>query len=155
MLAQQIRELQTDEGYRLRVYDDATGQEIGPGSVVTGHPTIGYGRALDAVHGLTAEEVDYLFSNDLLEVEDALLRLAWFALLDPIRRGVMVNLAYNMGVNELCMFTHMIAAMQAKDWKTAADQLQTSEWAGQVQKSRRDRLLLQLQTGQLGPTVLV
>ena len=44
-----------DEGVRLRVYDDATGEPLHPGMTLKGHPSIGYGRALD-VNGISLKE---------------------------------------------------------------------------------------------------
>lgn len=154
MNSAQLLELQTDEGLRLRVYDDATGLPIVRGSIVKGHPTIGYGRALD-LKGLTLQETEYLLANDVQEVESALSELAWYVALDDIRQGVIVNLAVNMGVHGVSQFTHMIAALTAKDFKTASDQLRLSTWVTQVQESRSTRLIKQLETGLLESTVQV
>jgi lysozyme len=162
MIPQQIDELRADEGTRLLVYDDGTGHPIGPGSVLKGHPSIGIGRALD-VHGISSTEAVLLNENDIASVEAALSRLDWYPLLDPVRQGVMCNLAFNMGVRGLESFTHMLReieagehdlsasmnAMAAQDFEAAAQQLAASKWATQVQPSRRDRLIAQLRTGML------
>lgn len=150
MLDQQIAELMDDEGIRLVVYDDATGQPIKPGSVVKGHPTIGVGRALD-VHGISRDESAQLLANDIFAVEAALNKWPWFLALDPVRRGVMTNLAFNMGVHGLLQFARMIGALQRFDFNGAGDELASSRWARQVQRSRSKRLLDQLRTGILAP----
>src|SRR5580765_1328046 len=97
MLPQQLTELQQDEGLRLFVYDDATGQPIVPGSRVVGHPTIGYGRALD-VTGITKGEAATLLANKIVEIQTILEKLSWYVGLDDVRRGVILNLTYNMGL---------------------------------------------------------
>lgn len=154
MNAEQLSELQVDEGFRLRVYDDASGLPIVPGSIVKGHPTIGYGRSLD-LQGLTAQESEYLLTNDIEDIQSELSHLAWYTALDAIRQGVIINLAYNMGVSGLLQFVDMIGALEKKDFKTAAEQLRLSEWVHQVQASRSTRLIKQMTTGILDSTVQV
>jgi lysozyme len=146
VIDQQIAELMADEGVRLVVYDDATGKPIKPGSWVRGHPTIGIGRALD-VHGISRDEAGFLLANDISAVETALGKWPWYVALDPVRRGVMANLGFNLGVHGLLQFARMIGAMQRLDFAGAAVELADSRWARQVQQSRRDRLLGQLRTG--------
>jgi lysozyme len=149
VLDQQLGELMDDEGLRLFVYDDATGRPIKPGTYVKGHPTIGIGRALD-VHGISQPEAAQLLAHDIFVVESVLGKLPWFLALDPVRRGVMTNLGFNMGVQGLLAFSRMIGALHRLDFFGAADELAASRWAGQVQRSRRDRLLEQLRFGMLG-----
>ena len=43
------------EGMILKVYDDSTGQEVGAGDILVGHPTIGVGRNI-AKDGLGISE---------------------------------------------------------------------------------------------------
>jgi lysozyme len=148
MNAQQLTELRHDEGTRLLVYDDATGKPLLPGDTLKGHPTIGTGRALD-VNGITTDEADQLLVNDLAKIEGQLGPLLWFDALNDTRKGVMVNLAFNMGVRGLQSFVRMIAACQAGDFDKAAHELQDSQWFKQVQTTRSTRLVRQLRTGQL------
>ena len=60
------------EGVKLKVYDDATGQELKAGDVLVGHPTIGIGRnvAKDGL-GISQEEAEENFKltqhNDKLK----------------------------------------------------------------------------------------
>lgn len=149
MLPQQLTELQSDEGLRLFVYDDATGQPIVPGSQVVGHPTIGYGRALD-ITGITEGEAATLLANKLIALQVELEKLPWYTGLNDVRRGVILNLAYNMGLHNVQSFTKMIAYLQQQNWATAALELRNSKWATQVQASRSSRLIKQLLTGQTG-----
>lgn len=162
LLSEQLIELEADEGTRLTVYDDGTGQPIGPGSTLVGHPTIGVGRALD-VHGISQDEATTLLNNDIANIETALALLPWYPQLDTVRQGVMVNLCYNMGIRGLETFVRMLGdvgqaeiaikatmlSMAQADYSAAAGELLNSKWATQVQPSRRDRLIQQLKTGQL------
>lgn len=149
MLPQQVTELQLDEGLRLLVYDDATGQPIVPGYRVVGHPTIGYGRALD-LSGITNTEASTLLANSLIGLQVELEKLPWYVNLDDVRKGVILNLAYNMGMSGVLSFTRMIAYLENKNWNSAAYELTHSKWVTQVQRSRSARLIEQLRTGQLG-----
>lgn len=57
----------------------------------------------------------------LLELEETpLLALDWYAKLDPVRRSVCLDIAYNEGVHGLLNFPHMIAALSRQDWPSAA-----------------------------------
>lgn len=150
MIPAQRKELAADEGTRLTVYDDGTGLPILPGDKVIGHPTVGVGRCLDT-HGITADEAQFLFENDIAGVEFELVKLHWWQRLDPVRQGVCCNLAFNMGVTGLLGFRHMIAAMERSDFEAAAMEMQRSKWAQQVQATRRDRLVAQMRSGTIGP----
>lgn len=150
MQASMQSELATDEGSELIVYDDKTGLPITKGSVVEGNPTIGIGRALN-VHGISTAERDMMFENDITVCEAQLAQYAWWVTLDPVRRDVLTNLTFNMGIAGVLTFQHMIAAIKAADFATAAQQLKNSKWATQVEPSRSGRLIAQLLTGQIAP----
>ena len=92
--------------------------------------TVGFGTNLDA--GITRVQAAALMQCQLDANEPALLAFPWFAGLDPVRRSVIENMAYNMGVGGVLTFTDMIAAIEAKDWPEAARQMRASKWAVQV-----------------------
>lgn len=58
--------------------------------------------------------------------------LPWTVSLDPVRLGVFIELAFNMGVGKLLDFQHMLAAAQAGDWEQASAQLLDSAYHVQV-----------------------
>lgn len=139
-------ELLRDEDERLRVYDDATGKPIVPGTLVKGHPTIGIGRSLDT-NGISAEESAYLFSHDIESCLAALSgRLIWWSQLDGVRQRVLVNMAFNVGINGLMKFRKTLAAIQARDWATAAAEILDSNAARQL-PVRYERLAEMMRTG--------
>lgn len=123
--------LQREEGLRLLVYDDATGLPIKPGSVVRGHPTIGFGRALD-VQGITAAEAATLLGNDTRLILGTLAGFSWWRGLDAARQDVCSAMAYQMGVHGLLEFGGMIACIVGKDWQGAASRMLDSLWAKQT-----------------------
>jgi lysozyme len=146
MLGPQIEELKRDEGLFLVVYDDGTEKIIGPKSFLIGHPTIGYGRALD-VHGISKAEAEYLLANDIAYITNELSRLDWFNNLDEVRRGVCINMAYNLGVAGFLTFRNMIEKIKMSVFTAAAEEMRDSHWFTQVQTSRSERLFQQMRDG--------
>lgn len=130
-----ISQLKRDEGVRLKPYKDSVGKL-----------TIGVGRNLDDV-GISTEEADYLLQNDLIVTEARLSStFPWTQGLDPVRRAVLVNMAFNMGVGGLAQFRHMLEAAQAGDYTKAAEEMNNSTWASQV-GARAMRLAIQMESG--------
>lgn len=58
---------------------------------------------------------------------------------------VIVNMAFNLGRNRLSGFKKMIAAVDAKDYHTAGNEMVDSKWYGQV--GRRSADLVRLMKG--------
>lgn len=117
------------ESLRLTVYDDATGLPIGPGSVVKGYPTIGYGRLVCSPGGITHAEADMLFAHSWDAAAAGAATLPAYAKLDPIRQGVLIEMVFQLGLGHVKEFTHALAAMQAGDYKAAAAAMLASAWA--------------------------
>jgi len=133
-------------GDRFLVYDDATGHAIGSGSLVSGHPTIGYGRALDLL-GLTAEEGELLLTNDVLRtLKELQLVCPWFIGLDTVRQDAIVDATLNLGLTKLLGFHDFLAAMRAKSYRVAATALLDSN-AARTLRSRYEELAAMLRTG--------
>ena len=125
-------ELTLDEGRRLLVYDDATGQPIKPGSIVKGHPTIGVGRALDE-RGLSSEESELLLANDIKAFTRGLQQAyPWFSGITDVRQRVLVNMAFNIGLGGIAGFQGMLKAIASCDFDMAAAEMRDSEWFRQV-----------------------
>jgi lysozyme len=83
-------QLTRHEGMSLRAYVDTTG-----------HITIGVGRNLTDV-GITQEEANAMLEHDIARTIGAVtLRWPWWERLDPIRQRVLVNMAFNLGVDGL------------------------------------------------------
>jgi GH24 family phage-related lysozyme (muramidase) len=113
-------ELTTDEGRRQFPYTDTKG-----------YLSIAIGRNLTG-RGLSADEIDYLFGNDVALCCDVMDReIAWWRTLPPPQQRVMINLCF-MGWGTLSQFTHFLAAMERQDWPAAAGELVNSLWYRQV-----------------------
>lgn len=120
------------EKLRLKVYDDATGLEIGPGSVVKGHPTIGVGRALD-VDGINEGEALLLLERNIEDCERQLYQaFPWFGKQTPDRQAVIICMVFNLGMDGFKEFKNLIAAISNQDFNSAANEMLSSHWAGQV-----------------------
>ena len=139
------------EGLRLRVYDDATGLEIRPGTIVRGRPTIGWGRNL-LDPGITEAEADAMLEADLRRAQstaEAFAGDAW-AWLDDRRRAAVIDMAFNLG-GRLMSFRRFRAALLRGDYPTAAREMLDSLWARQV--GRRAETLARIMRGDAGGAV--
>lgn len=126
-------QLERDEGLRLKPYRDSVGKL-----------TIGYGRNLDD-RGITRGEAALLLDHDITDAwNDVEAAFPWSRHLSEPRMGVLVNMAF-MGIGRLRGFVKMLAAMQRRDWKTAAAELLDSKYHQQV-GLRAERLAEQLRT---------
>lgn len=137
MLEQKLQtQLERDEGFRQFPYEDTVGKL-----------TIGIGRNLDD-KGISRSEALDLLHSDIAEVRAGLSQqLPWMEQLDDARKGVLLNMAFNMGVVGLLGFQRMLMAVQDQDWQTAAAEMESSRWWGQV-GPRAERLQQQMLTGE-------
>lgn len=126
--------LKVEEGLRLRPY-----------RCPAGFLTIGYGLNLDA--GITTVEAEWLLAHRVRHVECAVAgALSWWSRLDEVRRGVLVALAYQAGVEGLLKFRATLAAVERGDYDTAARQMLRSKWATQT-PARAARTAEAMRTG--------
>lgn len=131
-------QLRRDEGEVLYAYPDSLGWT-----------TIGVGRLIDKRKGggITAEESAYLLNNDIDKRHAELLRRApWMALLDHARLGVMLNMAFQLGVDGLLGFKNTLAMVRSGDYLGAAAGMLNSLWARQT-PARAKRLSEQMRIG--------
>lgn len=127
--------LKRHEGFRAHPYVDTVGKV-----------TIGYGRNLDD-KGLTLKEAESLLINDILEATKDLQRnCAWYNALDPVRKDVVINMVFNMGLPKVLGFQKMIAAIGRHDYEEAAKEMLDSKWAMQV-KGRAKELATMMREG--------
>lgn len=138
MKAELTKQLRRDEGEVLHVYNDSLG-----------YATIGVGRLIDKRKGggITPEESAYLLSNDIDKREAELLRRApWMAHLDDARKGALLAMAFQMGVDGLLGFKNTLAMVRAGDYTGAAAGMLESTWAKQTPE-RAKRISVQMRTG--------
>lgn len=138
MIEQLTKQLRRDEGCVLTAYQDHLG-----------FWTIGIGRLIDKAKngGITAAEAAYLLKNDIdKRLAELKQRLPWFDTLDEARQGVLLNMAFQMGVFGLLAFHTTLGMVQSGDYAGAADNMLQSLWARQTPE-RAMRLAEQMRTG--------
>ena len=115
------------EGFSRTVYIDTKG-----------NPTVGWGHAFfnspKPAKGtiFSEEQVIELFEDDMQTVErDYIWVEKQFTLspLNHVRRGVMKNMLFNLGLPRFLTFEKMLKALQKRDWSSAADEMLDSKWA--------------------------
>lgn len=122
------------------------GLRLKPYKCPAGYWTIGVGRNLET-KGLSSEEALFLLGNDIAEITEALEKYDWYINSDVIRRKVIVDMAFNLGINGLLSFRKMITALERSDYTVAADEMVNSCWYRQV-GTRGERLVRMMRTGE-------
>ena len=139
MIADITRQLKSDEGFRRTVYQDSLG-----------YWTIGVGRLVDPSRpdsGLRDSEIEFMLRNDIEDRITALGKvLPWFLDLDEVRQGVLVNMAFQLGVKGLLGFSTTLQLVSKGYYEDAAQQMLKSKWAAQTPE-RAKRLAQQMKTG--------
>jgi lysozyme len=108
------------------------GLRLKPYRCTAGKLTIGYGRNLED-RGISRDEALMLLMNDIHSAEsEAFAAFPWYAELDPVRRAVVVNMVFNLGLNGFRKFRGTIAAIEGKRFADASQQMLLSRWAEQV-----------------------
>lgn len=132
-------QLSRDEGRIPHAYQDSLG-----------FWTIGVGHLIDAHKGgrLPEHIIDALLDYDIQEhTKELFARLPWISELDPARQAVLINMAFNLGVQGLLTFANTLAFIKAKEYEAAAKNMLLSKWAQQV-GPRATRLAKQMETGE-------
>lgn len=111
-----------------------------------GKLTIGVGHNLDD-KGLTQAQIRSILIDDLTDTVNFLnFKLPWLKDLDDVRQRAVANMTFDL-MGKILDFKHMLAALQAKDWIKASDELLNSTFAKQTGQRARD-LAKMLLTGQ-------
>jgi len=133
------RLLRGDEGEVLTAYPDHLG-----------YLTIGVGRLIDKRKGggITPEESAYLLANDIMRKSmDLDSRLPWWKGLSDARRGVLLAMAFQMGIDGLLGFKNTLELVRSGHYDKAADGMLQSMWAKQTPE-RAKRMSEQMRTDQ-------
>ena len=116
-----VEELTRDEGLRLKPY-----------RCTAGKLTVGIGRNLED-RGISKTEAEFLLHNDISDVIADLDReIPWWKDLDAVRRRVLVNMGFNMGIAGLLTFKNTLRLVREGQYLEAAQHMLASKWAGQV-----------------------
>lgn len=149
---QGYNQLKQDEGFSSKVYKDTKGI-----------PTVGYGFNLNdptmqkmidpaIVTGkreMKQEEADKIFQKKYQTAyQDAIQYVGSdkFHKLDNARQDVLINMAYNLGINKLSGFKDLKKALLKDDFNQASAEMKDSNWHKQV-KGRAVRLESKMKSG--------
>lgn len=128
MITDIISQLKRDEGFVDHIYIDSVGKR-----------TIGYGHNLDVkpIFGLVVPMTEETATEILIKDVDVtrstlLMKLPWVQHLDDRRFGVLLNMAFNLGVFGLLGFKRFLYFVQWDEYKTAAAEMVNSKWYQQV-----------------------
>lgn len=129
---QRIRE---HEGYRTTPYRDS--EKVW---------TVGIGRNIEAVP-FEDDEIQLMFRNDFRRAHDDALKLPGYLALNEVRRGVLIEMVFQMGLAGVRKFVKFIEAYQNKEWENASKEMLDSKWARQTPK-RAERLAAIFRSGE-------
>lgn len=118
--------IKNHEGLRLTPYKDSEGIL-----------TVGYGRNLEAVP-FSQDEVDLMFKNDLRRARDGAESFVAYTQLNEIRKGVLIEMVFQMGVAGVSKFKKFLDAAYNRDWARAADEMLDSKWAKQTPERAKE-----------------
>ena len=142
MTPEGLSQLKTEEGLRLTAYPDP---------LTGGAPwTIGYGHTgAEVRRGLawTKAQAEAALAADVAKAETGVEKaLPWTSGLDPVRRDVLTDMTFNMGLEGLLGFHHTLDLIKTGQYDQAADGMLASEWARQTGPRAR-RLAAEMRTG--------
>ncbi len=112
-LAQRI---ERHEGRRNKSYKDSKGIL-----------TAGIGRNLEHVE-FSDEEIDLMFKNDLARAKRGAETFYIYQNLNDIRREVLIEMVFQMGLRGVGKFKRFFRAAEARDWEGAYRELLDSKW---------------------------
>ena len=122
-----------DEGFRPRPYRDHLG-----------HWTVGYGYSLETGPPLSEETARVILNEHVgMIVADLHSRLPWTKQLSEPRFGVLISMAYQMGIFGLMSFKNTLRFLEAGDHERTAEAMLDSRWAFQTPE-RAQRLAQQM-----------
>lgn len=116
-----IKQLKKHEGLSNKSYQDSEGVW-----------TIGYGHNLQVLKISKKQAEVWLIediekaANDLIKYESKVI------MLNQVRKNVLINMTFNLGISGLINFKKMWKAIKKEDYKKAAKEMLDSKWANQV-----------------------
>lgn len=133
--------IKQEEGLSLKPYQDSLG-----------YWTIGWGHHDDTIRSdttpWTVEHANQVFDEDFEDAESAAKRVcASFDALNGCRKGVIVQMIFQLGESGTKKFVTMLHAIDQDDFETAARSMRTSLWAKQT-PFRVRRLAARMETGE-------
>jgi len=108
------------------------GLRLQPYRCTAGKLTIGIGRNLDNC-GISQSEAYIMLINDIMNCEKQLQSEIpdIYNQLDEVRKSVLLNMCFNLGISGLLGFKNTLTFVKAGDWEQAANGMLASKWAKQ------------------------
>lgn len=129
-----ISQISRDEGFRAKPYLDTEG-----------HWTVGFGWNMEAVP-LDIEIARLMLDKEVARCTATLRHdFTWFDSLSEPRQAVLINMAYNLGIEGLKEFKRTLKSIADGNYVEASKQMLESKWATQVGE-RAVRLSMQMRT---------
>jgi len=125
------------EGFRANAYQDTEGVW-----------TIGYGTNLQELK-ITKALARVWLREKLAEAQEEAERHGYLDGLNRARRNVVIEMIYNLGLPRFQTFERFLAALRARNYEKAAEEMLDSKWARQVGQ-RAVRLANIMRTGWYG-----
>lgn len=124
-----------NEGYRKDLYHDTEGI-----------PTIGIGFNL--LEGFSLEESTLILKHRMHKfINELCQRVPVYLKVSQVRKIVLLDMVYNLGVTRLLGFRKMLAALDRGEYQLAAQEMLDSRYASQV-KGRARRNAHMMETGE-------
>ena len=137
LLTNQTKEILSEQLIRYE------GMKLTPYLCSAGYLKIGVGRNLMNV-GITKQEAVYLLHNDIDYLHQQLEKhLPWMSELPEHQKMVLINMAFNLGIEGLLEFKEMLVGFKTSDLDNVEDEILDSIWAEEV-GSRANELVDQI-----------
>lgn len=140
LIKQVVHDLKRHEGCRLKAY-----------KCTAGVWTIGYGHTKGVKEGdtCTQAQAEAWLEEDLQKSVDIAKRVVRnYNDLNAVRKGVLINMAFNLGETRLRQFKRTLATIESGQFATAAVQMLESLWARQVGQ-RATELAARMSSGKI------
>lgn len=99
--------------------------------------TVGYGRNLEAVP-FSQDEMDLMFKNDFERARQGAETLYVYEFLNRARRGVLIEMVFQMGISGVQKFKKFLTAALQSKWQEAHDEMLDSRWHDQTPERARE-----------------
>lgn len=147
-------ELDLEEGFRLPIYDDATGKTFLKGDTLKGNLSVGAG--INLMIPFAPEELRFIEQFRIAKGMAALAPFDWFTTQDEVRKTALADIAYNIGPAGLLHWPHFLSFMAKKDYPAAGAEIRGNAlWIGQVGHVRAHRLETMIETGNWPKDIIV
>jgi len=111
--------IKSHEGFKPYVYYDSLG-----------FPTGGYGHAFLEKSPISHDVAELLFEEDFNVSVKSYNKLKLD--LDPVRRAVVIDMLFNLGLPRFRKFKKLLKALRKKNWTEASKEMRDSLWFEQV-----------------------